>query len=306
VIRGWLLPGLAILGIAGTVATIFIDNREPAAEEPSTAPATPPYESYVAGAGLVEASSGNISIGSPVAGVATEIDVQVGSFVGAGEPLFHIDDRDLQAQLITARAKVSAAEAALEQPRHRLSYSEKLAERDPSSVSADTLTDLRDQVAVAEADLRLAKAQVAQLNAELERYTVRAPMAGRVLQLNLRTGEYVDGSAAPLVLFGDDRRLFVRVNVDESDAWRVQAGAAATAFVRGNAAVRIPLTFEYIEPHIVPKTSLTGRSTERSDTRVLQMLYSFTRGTLPIYVGQQLDVFIDAPATGPVESKLGD
>ena len=131
---------------------------------------------------------------------------------------------------------------------------------------------------------------------------MRAPTSGRVLQLNLRVGEYVDGRAMPLVLFGDDRRLFVRVDVDESDAWRVDSGANATAFARGNPSLKIPLTFEYIEPHVIPKTSLTGRSTERSDTRVLQVLYSFSRGDLPVYVGQQLDVFIEAP---PMQAPQG-
>jgi hypothetical protein len=31
---------------------------------------------------------------------------------------------------------------------------------------------------------------------------------------------------------------------------------------------------------------------------VLQVLYQFDRGRLPIYVGQQMDVFIDAPPAG--------
>jgi hypothetical protein len=31
------------------------------------------------------------------------------------------------------------------------------------------------------------------------------------------------------------------------------------------------------------------------DTRVLQVIYSFERKNLPIFVGQQMDVFIDAP-----------
>ncbi|HTL31385.1 MAG TPA: hypothetical protein VL282_19280 [Tepidisphaeraceae bacterium] len=31
-------------------------------------------------------------------------------------------------------------------------------------------------------------------------------------------------------------------------------------------------------------------------TRVLQVLYSFKRGELPVYVGQQMDVFIEAHA----------
>jgi HlyD family secretion protein len=50
-----------------------------------------------------------------------------------------------------------------------------------------------------------------------------------------------------------------------------------------------------VEPYVTPKTSLTGSSTERVDTRVLQVIYSFDRNALPAYVGQQMDVFIETP-----------
>jgi len=289
---------LAVLGFAAAIVAVFLDNQAPAAEEPPGRPPIPPYADYVAGAGLVEASTGNIAIGTPVAGVVKSLDVRVGDFVEAGGPLFHVDDRDIQAQLVTATARVAAAEAALQLPRHQLSYSTELVKRDPGAVSGNALMDLRDQVAIAESDLNLAKAQENQLHTELERYVVRAPVAGRVLQLELRAGEYVGAGTTPLVLFGDDRTLFVRVDLDEADAWRIVPGAAATAFVRGNAALRIPLAYEYTEPHIVPKISLTGRSTERTDTRVLQVLFSFRSGDVPVYVGQQLDVFVEAAESG--------
>jgi HlyD family secretion protein len=45
---------------------------------------------------------------------------------------------------------------------------------------------------------------------------------------------------------------------------------------------------------VIPKRSLTGASTERVDTRVLQVIYRFpnTLGR-PVYVGQQVDLFIE-------------
>jgi hypothetical protein len=46
---------------------------------------------------------------------------------------------------------------------------------------------------------------------------------------------------------------------------------------------------------VLPKQSLTGDSSERVDTRVLQAIYSFDPKTMKnIYVGQQMDVFIEA------------
>jgi hypothetical protein len=44
---------------------------------------------------------------------------------------------------------------------------------------------------------------------------------------------------------------------------------------------------------VVPKRSLTGDSTERVDTRVLQVIYAISDDKLPLFVGQQMDVFIE-------------
>src|SRR5688572_17226025 len=111
------------------------------------------------------------------------------------------------------------------------------------------------------------------------------------------------------MLLGNTKTLHVRVDVDENDAWRVRADAKATGYVRGNRDLRTDLKFVRIEPYVVPKRSLTGDTTERVDTRVLQVLYAFDRSELPVYVGQLMDVFIDAPsATAPLASaeKVGD
>jgi len=45
---------------------------------------------------------------------------------------------------------------------------------------------------------------------------------------------------------------------------------------------------------LATKKALTGDNTERVDTRVLQVIYAVEPGKLPVYVGQQLDVFIRA------------
>jgi HlyD family secretion protein len=54
------------------------------------------------------------------------------------------------------------------------------------------------------------------------------------------------------------------------------------------------MKFVRLEPYIIPKRSFTGDTIERVDTRVLQVLYEFEKGDLPIYPGQVLDIFIEA------------
>jgi multidrug efflux pump subunit AcrA (membrane-fusion protein) len=158
----------------------------------------------------------------------------------------------------------------------------------------------RFDVAINEAALASAEAQVQQIRTEIERRTVRAPLPGRILQMKARLGEYAQSGSlnTPLMLLGDDSRLHVRVDIDENDAWRFPPCASAMAFVRGNPNLKVPVRYERTDPDVVPRVLLTGDTTQRTDTRVLQVIYSFNRGSLPIYVGQQMDVFIEAPPVG--------
>jgi multidrug resistance efflux pump len=148
---------------------------------------------------------------------------------------------------------------------------------------------------IARAAVARAEARLAQLDVDLDRAIVRAPIDGEVLQVNVRPGEYVATPApAPLVVLGDLRNLHLRVDIDDDDVPRFRPTAAARAYLRGNAEVEMPLTFVRVEPYLVPKKSLTGEGTERIDTRVLRVIYALPPGMKRIYVGQQLDVFIAA------------
>jgi multidrug resistance efflux pump len=132
-------------------------------------------------------------------------------------------------------------------------------------------------------------------------------VAGVVLQVNVRAGERVsDQDAKALVVLGDTSTYHVRVDIDERDIARFQRGAPAKAYPRGETAHEMTMRFARVEPFVVPKKALTGENTERVDTRVLQVLYAIERTEHAVYVGQQLDVFIDgnsAVAARPVEGK---
>ena len=296
--RNILLSLLALAGLAiAGVAVIRENAAAPAIGAPSPT-ATAPFASYVEGTGITEASTGNIAIGTPVSGIITAIKVGWGEKVAAGATLFTIDDRDVQAQLLPAKARVKQAEADLAKTKNLFEVAGGLAIG--SSISKVEMENRRYDVAIKQAALAAAKAEVEQLKVELARHTVKAPVDGSVLQINTRVGEFAQSGALspPLMLFGDDSRLYLRVNVDEYDAWRIHANAQAIAFVRGNPKLKTALKFVRFEPYVIPKPSLTGRSTERTDMRVLQVIYSFSHAALPVYVGQEMDAFIKAPPAG--------
>ena len=283
---------LALGGIAATIAMVAHLNGQSPITAPPIDPSPKPYAVSVAASGIIEALSENVSIGVPEAGLVTKVHVKVWDSIQEGQPLFTLDDRELKAQLAVNEANVSVAEATVRRLQDQLDRLKGV--NDPRAVSQDEVRTKEHDVAVAVAQLEAARAQVTQNTVLLERMIVEAPRAGTVLQVNIRPGEYA--SATPknaAVVLGDLDRLQVRADVDEQNATRLQAGQTATAYLKGDTTEPIELRFVRIEPYVVPKVSLTGASTERVDTRVLQVIYSFERPqNRPVYVGQQVDLFV--------------
>jgi HlyD family secretion protein len=338
-----LMASLVFLGF-GVVHAYQHTRPQPRLPPPAT-PATSQFAHAVAALGTVEPQTENISVGASLPGIVVDVAVKTGQDVRKGEPLFRIDDRELQAQLTLrgaeceyaraqlrrlrsmprpeelpeARAKVAEAEARLAekldkyQRRKRQLYNgvsndKELIERtqDYRVVEAQ-VNQAKAQLAllqagawasdieVAERGVKQAEAQIMQVNNELDRLTVRAPVDGQVLQLNVRPGEYVGATNnRELVVFGNVDVLHLRVSIDEEDIPRFRPAAPATAQLRGGTGQQFPLRLLRIEPLVVNKQALTGESVERVDVRVLEVVYAIDAPANELHVGQQMDVFIDA------------
>lgn len=147
---------------------------------------------------------------------------------------------------------------------------------------------------VSRASVEAARANVANLETEIERCLVRAPVDGQILKIDVRPGEFVSTTTTKaLILLGDLDRLRIRVDVDEQDISRFKVTGRATATTRGIDRKRLELKFVRVEPYVIPKKAFTGDNTERIDTRVLQVLYEMEQDSGGVYVGQQVDVSIE-------------
>jgi HlyD family secretion protein len=302
------LPIIAVIVLGLSTISILSTQPAQAAADPPMAPQSSTNKPRVAASGLIEANSENISVGSHLSGIATEVTVKIGDLVKAGAPLFHLDTRHLEAQLIQAKAQFASREADARSAEARvlmakstaheahlnLANAESIGAR--RGLSAEELTRRRTAVESANAEVVAADAAVGVIATDLARSTVTAPIDGTVLQIKLRPGEAVTAGPVPqaYILLGNLSPLHLRVDVDEHEAWRVKATAGGEAQVRGNAALRTGLTFVRFEPYIIPKVSLTGAATERVDTRVLQIIYRLETANHQLFPGQQMDVFIDA------------
>ena len=213
-----------------------------------------------------------------------------------------------KAQVALLEAKLHEAEVILADRQDSFQRTEKLRNKDVMSEDDRqrkyyALRSAETALATTQADLELARAQLAQAEVNLDLLTVRAPRDGDILRVDLRAGEYASVPPTdmnnPSLLLGETRHLQLRADVDEDSASRVQPGAPAVAFIKGMRSDPIPLRFVRIEPYVTTKKSLTGDSTERVDTRVLQVIYQFDQSKIPVYVGQQMDVFIEGKGPQP-------
>jgi len=302
-IRKYILPVLALLGIGlGIMAAIKSSKKMIPPPMVSDAPASP-YKAFVAGAGLVEANTENIAISTEIAGIISKIYVSKGSQVKKGDPLFTIDDRATRALLAQQLAAVKVARAQLEEAKYTNTINQGLVKK---NVTAKVDADISQyQVLIDEAQVQQTQATADQTATNLEIMTVRAPVDGQVMQLKIHPGEYASAgvAASPLILFGNTEPLYVRTDIDENEAYRVRDNAEALGFLRGNKEISVPLKFVQFEPYVIPKISLTGEPTERVDTRVMQVIYSLPVGEHRIRAGQQMDVFIEAaPRVIPPEN----
>jgi multidrug efflux pump subunit AcrA (membrane-fusion protein) len=192
-----------------------------------------------------------------------------------------------EARVATARAAVAEAAAGVVQAQAELA-------RLVSPVGGGPGPD----IIAAEKRIALAQRESDKATTELEQFSVRSPVDGRIIQINIRPGEFAPASvpAEGLVVIGRKGPTHLRVEIDEVDMPRFRAELPAWASPRGSVGIRYPLSIAYVEPLVVPKRGLSGRTTDIVDTRVLQVVYTLNDEEPNLGIGQQYDVFI-TPAT---------
>ena len=314
-ITRYILPLIGGLGILlGILFSLTYGSPKPPTPNQLSLPPSAPFDKTVSGTGLVEASTRNINIGSHLSGIVSKVAVTEGDRVKAGDILFVIDERAAKAEVEqrsseadAANANIANARAALEDVQDQLKRAEGLTAG--KSISMDELQRRRFAVKRATAAVMVAQSQYESAKAAQEtaqvtlgRLSVTAPVDGRILKVRVRPGEFImaGGTGDSPILMGEDNPLYLRVEIDENDVWRYQSAAKAIASLRSNKNITYPLSFVRIEPYVQPKKNLNGDMSERVDTRVLEVVYRIdtatgadAKGQTPLYIGQQMDVFVE-------------
>jgi multidrug resistance efflux pump len=182
--------------------------------------------------------------------------------------------------------------AELDRARHSAEADEQAA-RQASAERDRILNGARsEERRAAAARLSGARARLESARVRLAQRRIIAPIAGEVLRVNHRAGEfYRPGEGGPIVELGDTRILRVRMEVDERDLGRVQAGARASIDAPAYPSRRFSASVAELGRRMGRKQIVTGDATERSDVKVLEVLLELEAGA-PLVVGQRVTAYI--------------
>ncbi len=152
----------------------------------------------------------------------------------------------------------------------------------------------REDVASTQAELNLARAQLAQAQDNYDNTFVRSPVDGVVVKRYMNPGESISYESLyqPIVSVSDTTHLMVRAEIDENDVGKIHVGQRASIRM---AAFRGQTFYGHvarISGGLGPKKIQTDNPTEKIDMDVLESFVELDPGT-PLRVGLRVDVYIE-------------
>ena len=289
------IPKIVLISAIGFIFALYYvasSAKSTKELEPIRDPASKPYVHTLAGLGIIEALDQNIVVRPNYSGKVSAVIVREGAKVKKGDPLYCLDVEDLKANLDSLEADAIASKLNCENTKIQWDRVNNVS--DPRAISRDELSQKQYAMKQSAANYKSLRAKIKQNKIQINRASVVAPRDGEVLKVNIRSGEFIstNSETSPLIL-GSNNKLQIRIDIDEINASNYHPGVKAMASLKGDSNKRFPIKFVRVQPYMVPKTNLSGMSTERVDVRVLQVIYDFAPPKFPVYVGQQVDVFFD-------------
>ena len=192
-----------------------------------------------------------VQIAPDVSGLVTAVPVQDNQSVAAGALLFEVDRARYTLALRQAESSVVSAKVALTQAQRENARNIDLG----NLISQELREQTGTRVEAAQANLAQATISLDAARLNLERAQVRAPTAGLVTNLDMRTGSYAQAGRAALALV-DAKSFYVEGYFEETKLPRIHVGDRVRVTPMGGA--RLDGTVESIAAGIADRDRTTG------------------------------------------------
>lgn len=260
------VSGLAVLAVAAAIlwlATSATAQKPPTRRPPQAVPVVVaeavrkemPVE--IATIGRVQTIA-SVAVRSRIDGVISAVDAIDGQEVKAGDVLFSLDSRALEAAVAQAKATLARDRAQLENAKREVERLKPLSQRD--FVSRQQFDQTQTNAAMLAATVQADEAQIQSAEVQLSYATIRAPIDGRLGTINFKLGNSIKANDAALVTLNQIRPIYVSFSVPQAQFPAIRAAQAKAplevdALASGDAGAALRGKLAYAENAIDPTTN---------------------------------------------------
>lgn len=173
--------------------------------------------------------SKDVEVRARVTGILEKRLYTEGGPVRAGQPLFEIDPKPLEAQYNAVQAEVTRAQAAVAQAEREAARLKPLAER--RAVGQKEADDALSAAELARASLKAAEARAAEVRLSLGYTKVVAPVAGLSSRAMKSEGSLVNANETLLTVISQVDPIWVPFNISENEQLEMNRQVAAGRLV---------------------------------------------------------------------------
>lgn len=222
---------IAVLLVAGAAASYYQKENSKAREE------EPKYKTAAVDKGNITqtvTASGTlnpvalINVGSQVSGTVVELKADFNDRVKQGQVLLKLDPTIFNAQIKQSEASLASAEASKRLAQATLERNQKLVSQ--NYISGTAMDQAKREVEVADANIKLARAQLDRVKADLNNSVIRSPIDGVIIKRTIDMGQTVAASFQTPNLFQiarDLTKMQIDTSVSEADVGLLRDGLPA-------------------------------------------------------------------------------
>ncbi|MEZ3590152.1 MAG: efflux RND transporter periplasmic adaptor subunit [Muribaculaceae bacterium] len=241
----------------GTFVYLFINSQSHEKVYELVSPSSESIERTTVLTGKIEPRD-EIDIKPQISGIISEINVEPGDVVKAGDVIAKIKVIPDESQLSSAQNRVNVARLTLEQSkleyeRTRQLYDKKFVSREEYEQSLNTYEKAREEVASANDALTIVRDGISSLRASESNTLVRATIDGLILEVPVKVGSSViqantmnDGTT--IATIADMNDLIFKGKIDETEVGLLHTGMPMKISIGALPDLSPEASIEYIAP----------------------------------------------------------
>ncbi len=250
----WTVIGLVFIG---TFVYLYKNSQDEEVRYSTVSPSRATIERTTVLTGKIEPRD-EIDIKPQISGIISEIEVEAGDRVQAGDVIARIKVIPEASQLSSAQGRVNVAEidladATVKFEREKALYEKKVISREDYENAEKTYNRAKEELAAAKDAYRIVREGVSQYNAKESNTLVRATITGLVLDVPVKVGSSViqantmnDGTTIATV--ADMNNLIFKGNVDETEVGLLSVGMPMSITIGALPEQTPTAVIEYIAP----------------------------------------------------------